>query len=181
LATTGCRLSSLAVDLNLLFPFDLPGQIVDVGHELLEVLGREMICDLWGIHITGVANSSPQVVRWKALQARRVSARLWWRRRRSSRPLGSDEALATYWGVGDGEFEEAVEHNPTTARTAAVEAEHELIEVAGQMRTIDRSLVCSQEPPLGQRSPPAALDGDQLDLPAALRMKRMGDRHSVNE
>jgi hypothetical protein len=52
--------------------------------------------------------------------------------------------------VGDSELEKPVEHHPAAAGTATVEAEHELIEVAGQMRTINRSLVCSQKPPLGQ-------------------------------
>ncbi len=56
--------------------------------------------------------------------------------------------------VAGGEFEHAVEQQPAAAGTAAVEAERELVEVAGQVRLVDRALVGAQQPALGQRGDP---------------------------
>ena len=66
-------------------------------------------------------------------------------------PLGGDEILVAHRVVGDGKFEHPIEHHPPAARAAAVEAEHELIQVAGQVRLVRRALVGAQQPPLGQR------------------------------
>jgi hypothetical protein len=43
--------------------------------------------------------------------------------------------------VADGELEHPVEHHPTAAGAAAVEAEHELIQVGGQVCVVHRALV----------------------------------------
>ena len=50
---------------------------------------------LWGIHLTGPirAGSSPGAVRWRAIQARRVPARLGRRGRHRPGPLGGDKVL----------------------------------------------------------------------------------------
>jgi hypothetical protein len=50
--------------------------------------------------------------------------------------LDSDEFLVAHWLVSDGELEHPEEHHPAVAGTAAVEAEHELVQVAGQVRTV---------------------------------------------
>jgi hypothetical protein len=42
------------------------------------------------------------------------------------------------------EFEHPVEHHPATPGVAAVEAEDEFVQVAGQMRIINRALVGPQ-------------------------------------
>jgi hypothetical protein len=43
--------------------------------------------------------------------------------------------------MGDGELEDAVEDQTAATGTAAVEAEDELVEVAGQMGVVRRALV----------------------------------------
>src|SRR5664279_3549473 len=53
--------------------------------------------------------------------------------------------------MGDGEFEHAVEDHASAARATSVETEDELVEVALQVRLVDRTLMSTQEPPLGQR------------------------------
>jgi hypothetical protein len=50
--------------------------------------------------------------------------------------LGSNEFLVAHWLVSDGEIENPEEHHPAAAGTAAVEAEHELVQVAGQVRAV---------------------------------------------
>ena len=112
-----------------------------------------LIIDLWGIHLTGLvqARSSRGALRRRALQARWVPAPLRRRGRHCPGPLGGDEILVAHRVVGDGKFEHPIEHHPTAARAAAVEAEHELIQVAGQVRLVHRALVGAQQPPLGQR------------------------------
>jgi hypothetical protein len=52
--------------------------------------------------------------------------------------------------VARGEFEDPVEHHPRAAGAAAVEAEHELVQVAREMRVVDGSLVGAKNSPLRQ-------------------------------
>ena len=66
------------------------------------------------------------------------------------RPWPGDEILVAHRHVGDGQFEYPVKHHATTAGAAAVEAEHELVEIADQMSVVDGVLVGAQEPTLGQ-------------------------------
>ena len=116
--------------------------------------GRQgVIINHWGIHLTGPvqARSSRGALRRRALQARWVPAPLRRRGRHCPGPLGGDEILVAHRVVGDGKFEHPIEHHPPAARAAAVEAEHELIQVAGQVRLVHRALVGAQQPPLGQR------------------------------
>ena len=83
-----------------------------------------------GLHLTGAVqvSGSPRTGRCEAIQAGWVPAR----QRRCGRhrpgPLGGDEIPVAHRVVGHGEFEHSVEHHPTAAGVAAVEAEHELIE-----------------------------------------------------
>ena len=114
---------------------------------------------LRGIHLTGPiracsspirACSSPGAVRWRAIQARRVPARLGRRGRHRPGPLGGDKVLVAHRLVGSGEFEHPVEDHPAAPGASAVEAEHELIQVAAQVGGLHRSLVGAQQPPLGQ-------------------------------
>ncbi len=83
-----------------------------------------------------------------------MPARLRRRGWHSPGPLCGDKVLVAHGGVGYGELEDPVKHHAAAAGAPAVEAEHELIQVAGQMRVIHRSLVGAQQPPLGQRSDP---------------------------
>ena len=113
----------------------------------------EIIKALGGIHLTGVTriHCSPWVVRWRALQARRVPSGVRRRGRHGSRARAGEEVLVAHRGVGHGEVEHPIEHHPAAAGTAAVEAEHELIQVPGQVRVAHRALVGAQQPPLDQR------------------------------
>ena len=70
-----------------------------------------------------------------------MPTRLRRRGQHSPRPLRGDEILVAHGVVGDGEFEHPIEHHPAAAGAAAVEAEHELIQVAGQVRVVHRALV----------------------------------------
>ncbi len=79
-----------------------------------------------------------------------MPTRLWRFGRFAPWPTRDDEILVAHWVVGDGEFEHPIEHHPAAAGAAAVEAEHKLIQVAGQVRGVDRALVRAQQPPLNQ-------------------------------
>ena len=63
-----------------------------------------------------------------------------------------DEVSITNRLMGDGELENTVEEKSAAARTAAVEPEHELVEVLPQMIGLDGSLVGPEQPSLRQRS-----------------------------
>ena len=114
--------------------------------------GEAAVNSVRGIHLTGPirACSSPGAVRWRAIQARRVPARLGRRGRHRPGPLGGDKVLVAHRLVGSGEFEHPVEDHPAAPGASAVEAEHELIQVAAQVGGLHRSLVGAQQPPLGQ-------------------------------
>ena len=73
-------------------------------------------------------------------------------RRGRHRPgsLDGDEILVAHGFVGNGEFEHSVEDHPAASRSPAVEAEHEFIQVAGQVGGLHRALVGAQQPALGQ-------------------------------
>ena len=89
-----------------------------------------------GIHLTGPVErrSSPGAIRWRTFQARRVPAHLRRRGSHGPRPPGGDKVLVAYQVVGHRELEHAVEDHPAAAGAPAVEAEHELVQVAGQVR-----------------------------------------------
>jgi hypothetical protein len=72
-----------------------------------------------------------------------LSGSLFWLR------LGDQVAVA-HRVVVDGELEDPVEQQAATARAAAVEAEHELVEVVGQVGVVDGALMGAQQPPFGQ-------------------------------
>ena len=109
------------------------------------------------LHLSG----SPWALRWRAFQARRVSACHWRGRRDLPRPLAGDDVVVAHRVVADGELEHPVEDQPAASRAAAVEAEHELVQVALQVRLVDRTLVGAEQPPLGQRGDPVH-GGQQL-------------------
>src|SRR5215469_17527472 len=94
-----------------------------------------------GLHLTGVAQVSgpPWAFRWRPLQARWMPAR----RRRGRRdlpwPLARDDVAVAHRIVAGGEFEHPVEHQAAAGRPAPVEAEHELVQVALQVRFLDRA------------------------------------------
>ena len=117
---------------------------------------RRLITQFGGIHLTGPVErrSSPGAICWRAFQARRVPAYLRRRGSHSPGPPGGDEVLVAYRVVGYGEFEHAVEDHTAAAGAPAVEAEHELIQVAGQVRRLHRALVGAQQPAFGQRDDP---------------------------
>src|SRR5260221_10463563 len=85
-----------------------------------------------GLHLTGVVQvgGPPRALRWRALQARRMSARRWRGRRDLSWPLTGDDVLIAHWVMACSELEHPVEHEPAASRAAPVEAEHELVQVA---------------------------------------------------
>lgn len=108
-----------------------------------------VISEQRGLHLTGLP--PPRAVRCRAIEARRVPARQQRRGRYCPGPAAGDDVSVAHRVVADCEFEYSVEHHPATPGVASVEAEHELVQVAGQMRVIDRALVGSQKPSLGQR------------------------------
>ena len=64
-------------------------------------------------------------------------------------PLAGNEILIPHRLVSDGQFEHSVEHHATATGATAVEAEHELVEIADEMGIADGALVGPQEPTLG--------------------------------
>ena len=99
------------------------------------------ICQNWGIHLTGAsarrADNPPWSVRGRAFQAGRVPTGA---RRRRWLHFGcgvNDEVPVAHRVVRNGELEHPIEHHPAAAGAAAVEAEYELTQVAGQVRGVD--------------------------------------------
>ena len=74
------------------------------------------------------------------------------RRRRRHRPgtPSSDDVGVAHRIVSYREFEHPIEHQPTAPGVPSVEPEHELVQVAGKVRVIGRSLMSAQQPSLGQ-------------------------------
>jgi len=69
--------------------------------------------------------------------------------------LGDDDELAAADRlVADSELEETVEHEPAAAGAAPVEAEDEFVQVRLQVRVVDRTLVCAEQPASGERGHP---------------------------
>src|SRR5213078_2527894 len=89
-----------------------------------------------GLHLTGVVQVSgpPRALCWRALQARWMAARHWRGWRDLSWPLAGNDVVVAHGVVADSELEHPVEDEPAALRAAAVEAEHELVQVALQMR-----------------------------------------------
>ena len=78
-----------------------------------------------------------------------------WRGRRDlPRPRAGDDVAVAHRIVACSELQQPVEDEPAASRAAAVEAEHELVQVALQVRFVDRALVGAQKAPLGQRGDP---------------------------
>src|SRR3974390_1477389 len=84
-----------------------------------------------------------------------------WRRGRCLGSLADDQVVVADGVVAGGELEQPGEDRASAAGTAAVEAERELVQVALQMRFVNRALVGAQQPPLGQRGDPVH-GGQQL-------------------
>src|SRR5258707_7035240 len=105
---------------------------------------------LRGLHLTGVAQVSgpPRPLGWRPLQARRMPAFRWRGRGDLPWPLAGDDVAVTHRIVACGEVQQPVEDEPAASRAASVEAEHELVQVALQMRLLDPALVGGQKPPL---------------------------------
>src|SRR6266566_9966403 len=116
-----------------------------------------------GIHLTGLCqvSGSPGPGRPWALDAGWVTSpgrRGGWLR------LGlgvSDQVPVPHRIVADGELEHAVEDQAPAAGPAPVEAEAELVQVALQVRVLDRALVGAQQPAFGQGGDPVD-PGQQL-------------------
>src|SRR5665811_802850 len=125
---------------------------MSVGPVTFSVCSLVTVTVLWPIHSTGVAlvGGSPGSSCGWAFQGRRMAAdswglagRLFWLR------LGDQVAVA-HGVVVDGELEDPVEQQAATAGTAAVETEHELVEIVGQVGVVDGALMGAQQPPFGQ-------------------------------
>ena len=111
---------------------------------------------MWGYPCdrSACSDGPPRSTGGGALQAGRMAAGLG-RRRRHCFGLGVHHEVSVADGpVADGELEDPVEHQAAAAGSATVEAEHELVEVAGQMGGVHRALVGAQQPPLDQRRDP---------------------------
>ena len=65
------------------------------------------------------------------------------------RPSAGNEILETHRLVGHGQLEPAIKHHAAAAGAAAIEAEHELVEVVAHVGTVGGPLMRSQQPPLG--------------------------------
>ena len=86
-----------------------------------------------------------------AAQARRAATHEWRCWRDFPGATAGDEVMVAHGVVGDCEFENPKEQHSPAARTPTIEAEHELVEVAGQVCVVRRPLMGAEQPPLGQR------------------------------
>jgi hypothetical protein len=73
----------------------------------------------------------------------------------------SNQVPVSHRIVAYGEFEHAAEHHSPAAGPAPVEAEAELVQIALQVRVLDRALAGAQQPALGQEGDPVH-PGQQL-------------------
>ena len=98
------------------------------------------ISGLRALHLTGVLQVvvPPGAVRWWTLQARRVSPRPWRRGWDLPWPLTDDDLVVSHGDMTDGELEHPVEDQPSAAGVAAIEAEHEFVQVAVEVRLVRR-------------------------------------------
>ena len=83
---------------------------------------------------------------------------LGWRWWHLLRARVGDELSEAHRIVAHGEFEHAVEDEPSTPRSPAIEPEGELVEVALEMRLVEAPLVGPGHPALGERGDPRCLD-----------------------
>src|SRR2546430_4214164 len=125
--------------------------------------GLAGITALRGLHLTGVVQVSgpPWPLGWRTLQARRMPASRGRGRRDLPGPLACDDVAVAHRVVTGSELKQPAEDQPAASRAATVEAEHELIQVALQVRFLDRALMGTQKPPLGQGGDPVH-GGQQL-------------------
>ena len=62
--------------------------------------------------------------------------------------LAAGQTTVGHWVHREGLLHEAEEEQSPMSRRTAVEAEGELVEIVGQLRSLDSALVRSQQPPL---------------------------------
>ena len=116
--------------------------------------GRVVVCSgieyriFGGIHLTGVRRDPHQCSAADrhgrfAPGRSRLGGQL-------PRPSAGNEILETHRLVGHGQLEHAIKHHAAAAGAAAIEAEHELVEVVAHVGTVGGPLMRSQQPPLGQ-------------------------------
>ncbi|KXU82380.1 hypothetical protein CI15_33090 [Paraburkholderia monticola] len=84
------------------------------------------------------------------------------------------QILVAHGVMGHGEFQNPVKQQPGATGTSAVEAEHELVEVAGQVRHVHRSLVCFEQPAF-------CLERDSMSHSPGRRMLSHPQRRMVDE
>lgn len=102
-----------------------------------------------GLHLTGL--TPPRTVRRLAVDAPGLPVNAWRRRWYLPGPPTGDDVAVSHRVVTDREFEYPIEHHPATPRAATVETKYKLVQVAEKMRVINRALMGSKQPPLGQR------------------------------
>ncbi len=73
---------------------------------------------------------------------------LWGCRRYRPWFLSGGDIAVTHGVMPDGEFEHSVEEQPSAAGLAAVEAEHELVQVTLEVRLVESTLVGTEQPSL---------------------------------
>ena len=122
-----------------------------------------------------------------SLKACRLASREGWRRWRIARPMACGDVCVAYGSVPNGKLACSVEHHAPAAGVTPLEAEHELTEVVVQVRVFDGTLVCTENPPLGQRGD-SVHGGQQLRslliaaAPAsALTARFMGARRATSQ
>jgi len=79
----------------------------------------------------------------------------------------NDQVSVAHRLVKDGELKDSIENEPAAARTTAVEAEHELVQVRLQVCRADRTLVGAEQPALGERGDPVHAGEQPVGVVAA--------------
>ena len=116
-----------------------------------------LLSDSWGYPFNRSASRPPSVFGRRpprpvcpwAFQARGMPSPFGRLGGQLPRPSAGNEILETHRLVGHGQLEPAIKHHAAAAGAAAIEAEHELVEVVAHVGTVGGPLMRSQQPPLG--------------------------------
>ena len=145
---------------HLFAEYDLTHQLsLAAGHySVNEIAGPGRNKSTWGYPFNRSASRPPSVFGRRpprpvcpwAFQARGMPSPFGRLGGQLPRPSAGNEILETHRLVGHGQLEHAIKHHAAAAGAAAIEAEHELVEVVAHVGTVGGPLMRSQQPPLGQ-------------------------------
>jgi hypothetical protein len=110
--------------------------------------------DNWALHLTGVGDFAPWPIWRRPIQGWRVPAFIRWGWGHGLGVSGRDEIPIPHRPVNNSQIQNPIEQHSAAPGVATVEAEHELVQGAGQVRSVHGSLVSAQQPSLAKGGDP---------------------------